>query len=168
MDGGRVLRAALQPAFGYRSSVVLVARVAMVAAVGLCIAGWLVRGAYPFAFIPLTLLGVLIFFSARQEADRLQDHDQDDGVFGYDFSQGYTSLDRHVESAKKAGPGPLRRWLDTRRNLKLRRQRQLEEDEERRVDAILAQIRETGMETVSDQDRALLNRVSARYRNRSK
>jgi stage IV sporulation protein FB len=168
MDGGRVLRAALHPAFGYRSAVVLASRGAMIAAVALCVVGWLVRESYPFAFIPMTLLGVFVFFSARQEADRLQEHDQDDGVFGYDFSQGYTSLDRHTDAAKKAGPGALRRWLDNRRNLKLRRQRQIEEDEERRVDAILAQIRDAGMETVSDQDRALLNRVSARYRNRSK
>ena len=138
-------------------------------AVALCVVAWLVREPYPHALIPLMILGILVFFSARQEADRLHDHDQDDGVFGYDFSQGYTSLDRHVDAAtRRAGPGPLRRWLENRRNLKRRRQREIEEDEERRVDGILAQIRETGMETISDQDRALLNRVSARYRNRSK
>jgi Zn-dependent protease len=168
MDGGRILRAALQPAVGYRTAVIIVARGAMIEAFGLCLAAWLVRTSYPLAFLPLTLLGVLAFFSARHEAERLHDHDPEDGVFGYDFSQGYTSLDRHVDTAKKAGPGPLRRWLDNRRNLKVRRQRQLEEDEERRVDSILAQIRDTGMDKISDQDRALLNRVSARYRNRTK
>ncbi|MEX0611005.1 MAG: site-2 protease family protein, partial [Pirellulales bacterium] len=43
LDGGRVLRSLLWFRHGYRTSVVVVARVAMVTAVGLCVLPWLIR-----------------------------------------------------------------------------------------------------------------------------
>jgi hypothetical protein len=56
--------------------------------------------------------------------------------------------------------------LDERREARAERQRQIEVEEERRVDDILARLHETGLQNLSAEDRALLDRVSARYRNR--
>jgi Zn-dependent protease len=171
-DGGRFLRSLIWPKRDYRTSVVWVARLAMLMAVALVTIGLCLAAGWPhasqdssFAALALLLLGVFLFFSAKQESDRLSEIDTDDAMFGYDFSQGYTSLERAAAS-HKASPGLLRRYLDERRANRLRRQQQIEADEERRVDDVLARLHESGLQTLSDEDRALLDRVSARYRNR--
>jgi hypothetical protein len=43
---------------------------------------------------------------------------------------------------------------------------QLEQEEERQVDAILIRLNEVGLTGLSPKERALLERVSARYRSR--
>ncbi|HEX4132013.1 MAG TPA: site-2 protease family protein [Pirellulales bacterium] len=165
LDGGRALRAVLWPRFGYRTAVLLVARTAYLTAIVLGLLAWFAASAYPFAPLPLALLAVFLFFAAKQEAERLQEGDSSDSSFGYDFSQGYTSLERHLQP-KAREPGPLRRWLDRRREERAERQQQLEQEEERRVDDILVRLHELGRDGLSPEDRALLDRVSARYRNR--
>ena len=166
LDGGRILRALLWQKIGYRSAVQQVARVAQVMAVAIWIAAWWVHVDYPYAPLPLALLGVLLFFSAKQEAER-QDRDSEDALFGYDFSQGYTSLEKQFDSpSRKRSPGPVRQWLQGRREARLLRQQQVEQEDDRRVDDVLARLHETGRDSLSEEDRALLDRVSARYRNR--
>ena len=166
LDGGRIWRSLLWPRCGYRSAVVYVSMAAKLTAVLLGVAAWLCFDDFRFATLPLAILAVLIFFNAKQDADRLHDHDLDDVTFGYDFSEGYTSLEQPSRAARDAGPGPLRQWLDSRREARLVRQRQVEEEEERRVDEVLARLHEFGRDSLSDDDRRLLDRVSARYRNR--
>jgi stage IV sporulation protein FB len=168
LDGGRVLRSVVWQKKGYRTAVIVVARVAKVTALLTGVAAWLVLSHYPYAFLPLCLLGLLLFFSAKQETDRLQDRESDEGVFGYDFSQGYTSLERTFHTPPRKSPGLLRQWLDTRREARLARQQRTEEEDDRRVDEVLARLHEVGRDGLSDDDRALLDRVSARYRNRQR
>jgi Zn-dependent protease len=169
LDGGRLLRAVLWPKFGYRTSVIRVAQLARLTAVALWIAAFLLRDIYPFAMLPLALLGVFLFFSAKQEVERLKDRETDDALFGYDFSQGYTSLERSFEEPKQKPPsGPVRQWIESRREARAERQQQIEKDEDRRVDEVLARLHEYGRDALSDEDRALLDRVSARYRNRER
>jgi Zn-dependent protease len=166
-DGGRALRAMLWMHHEFRHGVVLAARVAQVTAIFLfLVACVLMRSAdYSFAALPFALVGILLFFGAKQEIDRLYDAETEDALFGYDFSQGYTSLEK-TAPPRKPQVGPLRKWLEERRANKLRRQQQLEADEERRVDEVLLRLHQFGMHNLSEEERALLNRVSARYRNR--
>lgn len=168
LDGGRVLRSIVWQRKGYRTAVVVVARVAKFTAVATWIAAWLVHSQYAYATLPLSLLGFLLFFSAKQETDRLQDRESDEGVFGYDFSQGYTSLERNLTAAPRKTPGLLRQWLDGRREVRRVRQQRTEEEDDRRVDEVLARLHEVGRDGLSEEDRALLDRVSARYRNRQR
>jgi len=58
-----------------------------------------------------------VVFNAKQEAERIFDHDSGEGTFGYDFSQGYTSLERHYPSSRQREPGPFRKWLEVRKAL---------------------------------------------------
>ncbi|MBL8830240.1 MAG: hypothetical protein JNM18_24900 [Planctomycetaceae bacterium] len=166
LDGGRALRALLWPYLGYRTAVLHVVRAAKLTAVALWIVAWLVREEHRFAPLPLAVFGVFLFFSAKQEAQRLQDHDPDDGFLGYDFSQGYTSLERRQATETETLTSPLRRWLEARREARRVRQAQIEADEERLMDDVLARLQEHGLQNLSPEDRALLDRVSARYRNR--
>ena len=170
-DGGRALRAALcalwPDASPHRASFI-VAVLARLAAFALVIVAYAVRNQAD-TFIPLwfslVVLAIFLFFGAKQESSTREEMDRDDDLFGYDFSQGYTSLE---ESTRRQEPqqGPLQRWLEERRAAKLEREGEIAAEEERRADELLAQLHEKGMDSLSDEERSLLKRVSARYRER--
>jgi len=63
--------------------------------------------------------------------------------------------------------GPVQRWLKRWRRLRRTRRRQLEIEEELRVDDILIRLHQHGLDSLSESDRALLRRMSARYRQRN-
>jgi stage IV sporulation protein FB len=166
LDAGRALRAVLWPVMGYRGANRTLNRCGMLTALVFTLLAVLlydpeVSRLLP-AWLPLMALAIYLYFASRQDGQRGDQEDEDD-LFGYDFSQGYTSLER---AHTVRHPGPLRRWLQQRRELKDRRLRQIEEDEERRFDGILIRIKEFGIDSLPPDDRALLQRVSARYRNR--
>jgi stage IV sporulation protein FB len=117
-------------------------------------------------WLPLILLAIFYFFSSQQDVQKVEDQDQEDDLFGYDFSQGFTSLERPQGSGRPRQPGPMRRWLQQRQEMKERRLRELEAEEERRVDDVLIRVKEVGIDALSPEDRSLLHRVAARYRNR--
>jgi Zn-dependent protease len=173
LDGGRALRAWMWQRHGYRMSVLIVVRTAKFSAVALWLAAWLVRDANTLVGVspslPLALLGIFLFFSAKQEGDRLHESDSSEPSFGYDFSQGYTSLEKYYQQPQRTPePGPVKRWLEARRQARLQRKQEIEEEEERRVDEVLARLHESGRDGLTAEDRALLDRVSARYRNRQR
>lgn len=168
MDAGRAVCAGLRPTMGEKDAVVMVARVGgLVCILGLGIWGLLdpKTGMFMPPWFPLSLMSLFLFFTARHELSRMEDDERDGDLLGYDFSQGYTSLERPGDGARRE-PGPLRRWLKQRREQKQRRIRQIEEDEERRVDEVLARVKDVGLDALSSEERALLQRVSARYRDR--
>jgi Zn-dependent protease len=177
-DGGRALRSALLagwPGLGRPAAGLLVARFAQAAAIvaGAVLLLWLVRdisspGLTPTWFA-LALLAILVFFSAKQEEHHLPQENDDDDFFGYDFSQGYTSLERSQPKAEEPSaprPGLVARWLSRRRQERLRQQQEQEQADERHVDEVLARLHQHGIDSLTPEDRALLERVSARYRNR--
>ncbi len=169
-DASRALRAGvrvLRPQMTSAQAHFLVFLVARVLAVVLLIAAWFLwRRQDPQIFQPwfaMVLLGILIFFSAGREDVHDEELEHDERPFGYDFSQGYTSLERSTTD-NSPRRGPLQRWLLARRAVREQRRLQRERDEERRVDEILVRLHEHGMESLSAEDRLLLQRVSARYR----
>jgi stage IV sporulation protein FB len=119
--------------------------------------------------ITLILLAVLIEHLVRAEARLLEDGGYfDDGVFGYDFSEGYTSLESGAPKVRPYRESALKRWR--RRRSELRRQRRIarEAAEERRMDEILEKLHREGRVALTDEENRFLVRVSARYRNRTK
>jgi Zn-dependent protease len=166
-DGGRVLRSLLWSQFDYRLAVLWVTRTAMAFALVICFLAWWMKDAYTAAFVPawvpMLLFAIFLWFGAQQEEARLEYGGEDD-LFGYDFSQGYTSLER--DGARARSPGPIRRWLNDRREARIASQAAREREEEQLMDAILARLHETGVEGLSPNERTILERVSARYRNR--
>jgi len=171
LDGARILRTMLWPALDYRSAGHVAVRASKFTALGICLLAWLMRDAQSAdvlpAWVPLLLLAIFIYFSAQHEAARLDEGEWDEELLSYDFSQGYTSLERTSETPRRPGRS-MRRWLKNRREQ--RRQRQLfqEQEEERQVDEILLRLHETGMNGLTAKERSLLNRVSARYRSRQR
>lgn len=170
LDGGRALRAFLWMRVGYRSAASHAASISRLAGVAIAVLGCLLYARYPFAPLPLGILGCVLIFAPRTEVERTAEGDADDTALGYDFSQGYTSLERHFEPSTTARrrEGVVRRWLERRKQARLRRQRHQEEEEDRRVDDILARLHNYGSQGISPEDQALLKRVAARYRNRER
>jgi Zn-dependent protease len=119
--------------------------------------------------LALIALALLIEWLVRSESRMLEDGGYfDDGVFGYDFSEGYTSLENSAAKVRPFRESALRRWR--RRRSDLRRQRRMvrEAAEERRMDEILDKLHREGRAALSDEEHRFLVRVSTRYRNRSK
>ena len=173
-DGGRLLRAGLmlmRHPMDFARAVLVVARVAKVTSLVLLLFAYFARNQNPAYLVQtwfaLVLLAILIYFCARKEESILQQANAENSAFDYDFSEGYTSLER---AGAKVSTVPLTRslvrWWQRRKEFRERRQRELEVSEENRVDEILARLHEVGMENLSTDERGLLQRVSARYRSR--
>jgi Zn-dependent protease len=173
-DGGQALRVAILakwPDFGRRGASLIVSSVAKLAAATMVVLALVLEfdnanSPLPTNFV-LILLAILLFFSARQQDRREEEEEAAENLlFGGGFSEGFDDPDSDAEETPIEGTGPLRRWLEQRRASRLQRQKATEAEEERRVDEILERVHEGGMESLSAEDRSLLQRVSARYRSR--
>jgi stage IV sporulation protein FB len=166
LDGGRMLQAILWHFSDYRQ--------AMQNAI---IAGYitmLVLVIYSFwqEEVMMLALAVFIYLSCTQEYMRLEQAGED-SLFGYDFSQGYTSLERDQDGEEVEPPPPepkkpgfWQRWLQRRAERK--RQAELEEKqaEESRMDQLLEKIQRQGKESLTEEENRFLKRVAERYKHR--
>ncbi|MFO0959033.1 MAG: hypothetical protein U0800_16665 [Isosphaeraceae bacterium] len=116
-----------------------------------------------------TLLGlaILIELVVRFEVRVMEEggYQEEGGLFGYDFSEGYTSL----ESGAKVRPrreSALKRWR--RRRSEMRRQRRIAQEaaEEQRMDEILDKLHREGRASLTDEEHRFLMRVSKRIKNK--
>jgi Zn-dependent protease len=115
-----------------------------------------------------TLFMGLSLFMLYSCSQRLQQLDTDEGPFGYDFSAGYTSLERDDEPPPrpKKKQGPLARWWQARKARKIAAEAAQRVRDEERMEELLGKIAATGMGSLSDEERRFLERFSARYRDR--
>jgi stage IV sporulation protein FB len=173
-DGGRALRAGLMmmyPRSEPLRAVWVAARVAKLTALVLAVFAVLSFGVHPGyavqTWFALMLLAIFVYFSARKEEATALHAGSDEALFGYDFSAGYTSLEGSgPKCSTQPVAGPLVRWWKRRGEARDQRRREIEALEDGRVDEVLAQVHQTGLESLSSEDRELLQRVSARYRGR--
>lgn len=94
----------------------------------------------------------------------------DESFMGYDFSQGYTSLERSSGPATDKEPrvSSWQRWKSWRqaKRERLARERQLQD--ESKLDQLLAKVHEHGVHSLTAAEKRLLQRVSSEYRERTK
>jgi Zn-dependent protease len=169
-DGGRMLRAYLASTSVVSSRESIAAPwTAHACAVLLGLIGVvrLVKG-HSDGLTPI-LLGLFIEVLVRVESRMLEEGGYfEDGVFGYDFSEGYTSLESGAAKVRPYRESALKRWR--RRRSDLRRQIRIarEAAEEKRMDEILEKLYREGRNALTDEEHRFLVRVSTRYRNRTK
>ncbi|MBI4600466.1 MAG: hypothetical protein HY721_00760 [Planctomycetes bacterium] len=177
-DGGRALHAILWArleSLGQAALVIL--RVSQVAAV-FCLVTALIlfvtsfgREAYrlehPFwaqLSLGLLLLALGHFVESRLLQMRLAHGDEREGIFGYDFSRGYTSLERTAtrpDDRRASLLGRLRKGFRRRaRARRLDEERQVQE----RVDDLLRKIHDEGMASLTAEERRFLEDASRRMR----
>jgi hypothetical protein len=123
----------------------------------------------------LVLLAALILVtSARMVANSVNanESDKDESTFGYDFSQGYTSLEKSADEADKPverkPPEPKLSFWDKRRKKKeaerVRKEAEQDQRDAQRVDELLEKIQNLGQASLSPEERQFLERMSLRYR----
>lgn len=83
---------------------------------------------------------------------------------GYDFSEGYTSLNRSQQ--KEEPTSLLQRWRAKREQVRKMREAELDLEVSENLDRILSQVHQSGIDSLSPYDRKLLNCASERFRTR--
>ena len=159
-DSGRMLQSALWPYFGYRQATVYAV-----------FSGFFVMFVVLFVAlftnqVLLIFLAFYIYTSCTQQWMMLE-HGGDDSLFGYDFSQGYTSLEKEAPAQPRTRqPNFFQRWRQRRAARKLLREQQRQEEEELRMDQLLEKIQQYGKDSLTDEEHRFLKKVADRFRNR--
>lgn len=159
LDGGQMLQGVIWARTGsYRQGTVVACYSGFVVSLLLLIVA--------IAWNESLILGLAVFMLVNSYM-KMNSVDQDEGVFGYDFSQGYTSLERDDPPPRPKSGGIIKRWLTARQARKIARDQEERAREEERMDQLLDKIAKTGKQSLTDEERRFMERVSARYRNRS-
>lgn len=134
----------------------------LIMAVGL----FILDSAWIVAFGAVAMVLSLVEWFQMRTSDTL-----DDSFMGYDFSQGYTSLERSNkpnQPAARRRRGFIESWRERRRVAKEQRARLNAEQAQQQLDAILAKVHLNGISSLTEAERRQLIRASARLRDRDK
>jgi stage IV sporulation protein FB len=160
MDGGRMFQCILWPYVGYRQATLY----AVFA--GFTTMFLLLFVSFIWNEVLLLVLAFFIYTSCKQQWILLETGGED-SLFGYDFSQGYTSLEKDQPlPPRRKQPNFFQRWLQRRAAKKLQRQQQQQIEEESRMDQLLEKIQRYGKGSLTEEEHRFLKRVADRYRNR--
>lgn len=107
----------------------------------------------------LILVAFLFFSEGKALDERLAHGEEEDGIFGYDFSRGYTSLERTAtrKAVRVTLVGALREKFRERARIQ---KREKEDEIRRRVDELLAKIHDAGMASLDREERRFLEKAS--------
>ena len=152
---------------GLRSARIRLAKLGQLVALALLVTSWLIRDDLPDAAPWCVALGCLLFFCGRQETERLMEPEPEDVLARTDYAPGGLAVQQQVEpTAKPQRNGLVQRWLAQRRAQRQAQRRQQEQADEERLDEILGRLHQNGPASLTDDDRTVLKRSSARYRDR--
>ncbi len=158
LDGGRMFQCLLWPRLGYHQATLMAVYVGFVVMLIIGMAAIVVNE------LLVMLLAMFIGVTCWRQWFLLV-NGAEDSALGYDFSQGYTSLEREPVHRRKR-PNFYQRWQQRRAARRLQREQDLREAEERRMDELLEKVQRFGLPALSDEERRFLKRVSDKYRNR--
>lgn len=158
MDGGRLLHSLLWARTDYRS-----------ATVTCCYTGYgvgILMLMVSFFTNEAILVGLGIFILINCYRTLSAEFDGENSL-GYDFSQGYTSLEKDDPPAPATRrPGMLKRWLQARQIRKLKVENEQQAQDEVRMDDLLDKIARHGQHSLTDEEKRFMKRFSDRLRNR--
>jgi len=158
LDGGQMLQAIIWGRSDYRRGTTVA-----------CYSGYVVGVLFLIASLwwNETNLGLIALFMLYTSWMRLMQMDQDEGPFGYDFSAGYTSLEKDDEPRPKPKqPGAITRWWQARRAKKLQREAAQRARDEERKELLLEKIAASGMASLTGEERRFLEQFSSKYRHK--
>jgi Zn-dependent protease len=120
----------------------------------------------PGAFT-LLALGLVIELFVRWEARQIEESGEfGDEPFGYDFSQGYTSLEASPPAVRPRRESALSRWHRLRSEAQRRRRQAREAADDQRLDAILEKIHREGRSALTRDEERFLVRQSRERKTR--
>lgn len=173
-DGGRILRATVRlsrPQLGRELAGLLVARLSRLAAFGLAVTAWFVRnepleGPVAPWFALAVMAGIVLFCGLQYERHAMAQITATPWLAALAPSVALPAARRRkVDESEIESEEFIESFEDDWEDRRKERDRELEE--ERRVDEILARLHKVGLDNLTPDERALLERVSARYRSRS-
>ncbi len=156
LDGGRVFQCLLWPSRGYADATRVATGVGMVGAIGFGVLG-LISGEYLLFFI--AVFGYMTCWQQRQVLKMGGSGAENE--YGYDFSQGYTSLAKPREVHR---PGYFERRRAAKAQQQIRQEAERIERHRRKVDAILKKISESGAAALTPEERRVLELETQRQR----
>ncbi len=164
LDGGQVVATVLQQKFPGEVAIRAMSNIGMIASFLLMSAGLILDLSWIVAFASLVLVMNVLMTVRLQMSDGY-----DDSFMGYDFSQGYTSLERgYGSSVRDPKPSWIKAWKLRRQSQREHREATRRQDLERQLDELLAKVHEHGMDALSDAEKRQLRRASEELRHRSK
>jgi hypothetical protein len=159
LDGGRILQCYLWRRTDYRQATATAAWVGFLVMLVVAIYSIAVNDILPAG------LAVIIYLMCRQQLYQLE-HMEEASNMGYDFSAGYTSLEREEEAPPP--PKPKLNWFQRMRQQwserRAKRDQERREAEERRLDEILEKIHREGKQSLTAEEQRFLQRLSHRNR----
>jgi len=161
LDGGRMLQCAVGLRTDFRQGKKVAIYGGFLAALVFGILAMVINEVLPFG------LAFFILVVGIQQWQMLEGG-AEDSLLGYDFSQGYTSLERDQPAPRRRRPRQnlWQRWWQRRAQRKRQRQLEQKEADERRMDQLLEKVQRDGIQSLTDEERRFLKRVSDKYRNR--
>jgi len=165
-DGGRMLRAWLSRRSAWQDHTEVCTRVGLGCGIALFLLGML--------FLSNTIvmgLGFFVLATALLEQQRHRTEPGEEGGFmGYDFSQGYTSLERSSVTPtpdSESQSGPVQRWREQRQAARQLREQQDAERAEAELDSLLEKVHRQGLESLTESERQTLQTASQRIQQRT-
>ncbi len=159
LDGGRMVEACLH---GYGSEMerkVLCLRISLITGIILMMLGIYLDNVWVVA-----LSSMLMLLSILEGANQRWGESYDDSFMGYDFSQGYTSLEQNEPDGRESRKSY---WAKRQEKKEAEKQRQLEESraaDERKLDILLAKVHESGIDSLNTQEKRFLQKASKNFR----
>lgn len=165
MDGGRMLQTVLSRWWDGVVVRTVGFWTAMAAAVVLGVTGYLIDPAVGIVLV--TVSSFILILNLLESIQRQLSEFHDDSFLGYDFSQGYTSLEQAADERPRKR-GIVEQWRENRRLKKLEREQTERMEAETRLDALLDKVHHHGMDALTPAEQRFLKEASARYRNPGK
>jgi Zn-dependent protease len=169
-DGGPILRSMLWPAVGRRTARIITGRAGMVVPLLICAVAFMLKtgdlDSIVLTRLSLVMLGIFLFFSARQDLTSGGSEELFDEATGYRVSEDGVDLldaDGILEEEDDAVlVEHQRRPTESRKH-----DRRAEESfEDARVDDILARLHQSKLSDLSREELEVLKRASERYKQR--
>src|SRR5262249_19412408 len=147
LDGGRLLQSMLWWRSDFRQGTLTTIMIGFGVMLVVALYGLAIDSVLPL------LLALFIYVTCRHQWFVLETGGEEP-AFGYDFSQGYTSLEREQPTVTRPKrPNFIQRWLQRRAARRLLREQEEREAEERRLDALLEKVKEEGMHSLTEEER---------------
>ena len=163
LDGGQMLQTVLTARWGNQTGIVVYIRVGCVIGLVAMFSGLLIKE----GGVAVVFLGAIVLLLNMQEMHQLRSGETfDESFMGYDFSQGYTSLEREQAATPERRPGFLERWKDRRRQEKKQRKKEQAAQVELQLDQILDKVHQSGIDSLTAAERRLLDQASNQFRER--
>lgn len=167
LDGGRMLHVLLQTRLDGFAARTVYLRVGLITGWLMVLAGLVLENTWLMA-----IAAVVISLNLTETYQMQMQGETEESFMGYDFSQGYTSLERSLgeddlEESGKVSPGLLARWKAQREAERARRQAEQDRQMERRLDELLDKLHSGGEAALTAAEKRQLRDISARLRERN-